>query len=54
VAGSGVFIADNEFQTWIEWLVRNGDLPNECFKPADFYTNALNPFHNAIYASRMN
>jgi len=51
VAGTGGLIADGEFQTWIDWLVRNGDLPADRFKPKDFYTNALNPYQGNNYAS---
>lgn len=53
VAGIGGLIADGEFQTWIEWLVSNGDLPADRFKPTDFYTNSLNPYQDGIHASNM-
>ena len=44
VAGQGGLIQDREFQVWIDWLVRDGELRPGQIKPADIYTNELNPF----------
>ncbi len=44
VAGRGGVIAAGEFQTWIDWLLREGDLRPGQVKPADLYTNEFNPY----------
>jgi ABC-type nitrate/sulfonate/bicarbonate transport system substrate-binding protein len=49
VAGPGGVITDKEIQTWIDWLVRNGELEDGRLKPADVYTNEYNPFANGTY-----
>jgi ABC-type nitrate/sulfonate/bicarbonate transport system substrate-binding protein len=45
VAGTGGLIADNEFQTWIDWLRDDGELKKPV-TPADLYTNEFNPFRS--------
>ncbi|MFW0788758.1 ABC transporter substrate-binding protein [Gordonia sp. CPCC 205333] len=45
----GGVIKPAEFQLWIDWLVRNGELKQGQLKPADLYTNEFNPFDNGTY-----
>lgn len=40
----GGAIADKEFQVWIDWLVKNGELKKGQIKPKDLYTNEFNPY----------
>jgi ABC-type nitrate/sulfonate/bicarbonate transport system substrate-binding protein len=47
VAGQGGLIKDREFQMWIDWLVKAGQLEPGQIKPSDVYTNELNPFFKA-------
>ncbi|WP_043780971.1 ABC transporter substrate-binding protein [Rhodococcus sp. JVH1] len=49
VAGPGGVITDKEIQTWIDWLVRNGELEDGKLTPADVYTNEFNPYANGTY-----
>jgi ABC-type nitrate/sulfonate/bicarbonate transport system substrate-binding protein len=44
IAGQGGLIADREFQVWIDWLVKDGELQPGAVTPANLYTNELNPF----------
>jgi ABC-type nitrate/sulfonate/bicarbonate transport system substrate-binding protein len=44
VAGTGGLIADTEFQTWIDWLTKDGELKGKNVKLADLYTNQFNPY----------
>ena len=44
VAGKGGLISEREFQTWLDWLVKDGQLSPGQLKPSDIYTNELNPF----------
>ncbi|MDH2428014.1 ABC transporter substrate-binding protein [Sphaerisporangium sp. TRM90804] len=46
VAGKGGVIADREFQTWIKWLEREGEIRPGQVSPADLYTNRFNPYAN--------
>ena len=45
----GGVIADRELQTWIDWLVRNGELEDGKLKVKDLYTNEFNPYANGTY-----
>ncbi|AHH18893.1 putative ABC transporter, substrate-binding protein [Nocardia nova SH22a] len=45
----GAVIEDRELQIWIDWLVRNGELPAGKLKAADIYTNEFNPYANGKY-----
>ncbi|MDH6285272.1 ABC transporter substrate-binding protein [Rhodococcus sp. NM-2] len=49
VAGPGGVITDKEIETWIDWLVRNGELEDGKLTPADVYTNEYNPYANGTY-----
>jgi len=40
----GGAIADREFQIWIDWLVRDGQLRPGQAKPAGYFTNELNSY----------
>jgi ABC-type nitrate/sulfonate/bicarbonate transport system substrate-binding protein len=46
VAGKGGVIADKEFDTWIDWLVKEGTLKQGELKAKDLYTNEFNPYLN--------
>ncbi|GAA3139328.1 ABC transporter substrate-binding protein [Nonomuraea roseoviolacea] len=46
IAGKGGVIAAKEFQTWIDWLAREGEIKPGQVKAADLYTNAYNPYAN--------
>ncbi|MET9492477.1 ABC transporter substrate-binding protein [Nocardia sp. NPDC006630] len=45
----GAVIAEREFQVWIDWLVRNNELPQGKFTAKDLYTNQDNPYDNGTY-----
>ncbi|MFB7715970.1 MULTISPECIES: ABC transporter substrate-binding protein [unclassified Nocardia] len=45
----GAVVEDREFQVWIDWLVRNGELPAGKFQAKDLYTNKDNPYSNGKY-----
>lgn len=49
IAGPGGVITDQEIQTWIDWLERNGELEPGT-KPSDVYTNKYNPYANGTFA----
>lgn len=44
VAGKGGLFKDDDFQIWIDWLVKDGQLKAGELKPSDVYTNEFNPF----------
>lgn len=44
VTGTGGVIAGKEFQTWIDWLGREGEIEPGDVKLADLYTNVFNPY----------
>ena len=37
-------IAGKEFQTWIDWLAREGEIKSGRLKPSDLFTNEFNPY----------
>ncbi|MEU4595813.1 ABC transporter substrate-binding protein [Nocardia sp. NPDC023988] len=45
----GAVIAEKEIQIWIDWLVRNGELPAGKIAAKDLYTNEYNPYANGTY-----
>ncbi|MFF2885861.1 ABC transporter substrate-binding protein [Paenibacillus sp. NPDC057967] len=45
VAGEGGLIAEKEFQTWIDWLVNEGELKAGDYQSSDLFTNEFNPFN---------
>lgn len=47
----GAVIADRELQTWIDWLVRNGELEPGSLTAEDLYTNEFNPYANGTYSA---
>ena len=49
IAGPGGVIDDKEIQLWIDWLVRNGELPQGKLTAADLYTNEFNPYANGTF-----
>ncbi len=46
VAGKGGLISDKEFDTWINWLVKEGTIKEGELKAKDLYTNEFNPYLN--------
>jgi ABC-type nitrate/sulfonate/bicarbonate transport system substrate-binding protein len=46
---AGGVIAERELQTWIDWLVRNGELKQGQLTARDLYTNEFNPYANGTY-----
>jgi ABC-type nitrate/sulfonate/bicarbonate transport system substrate-binding protein len=46
VAGPGGVIADSEFQTWIDWLAKDGELKGKTVKLTDLFTNEFNPYRS--------
>ncbi|UYP19676.1 ABC transporter substrate-binding protein [Rhodococcus sp. Z13] len=49
VAGPGGVITDQEISTWIDWLVRNGELEEGAIEVSEVYTNEFNPYSNGTY-----
>ncbi|MBL1077181.1 ABC transporter substrate-binding protein [Nocardia sp. 2] len=45
----GAVVAEKELQIWIDWLVRNGELPAGTLTATDLYTNQDNPYSNGTY-----
>jgi ABC-type nitrate/sulfonate/bicarbonate transport system substrate-binding protein len=45
VAGKGGLIQEREFQIWIDWLVKAGELKPHQLVPSALYSNELNPFN---------
>ncbi|WP_437970048.1 ABC transporter substrate-binding protein [Sorangium sp. So ce260] len=46
VAGKGGLIAEREFQIWIDWMVRSGELKPGEIALSRLYTNEFNPYVN--------
>jgi ABC-type nitrate/sulfonate/bicarbonate transport system substrate-binding protein len=46
VPSTGGLVLDKDLQTWIDWLVKEDIIKAGQVKPADLYTNALNPYAN--------
>jgi ABC-type nitrate/sulfonate/bicarbonate transport system substrate-binding protein len=44
VRGKGGTISDREFQTWIDWMVKDGELRTDQLTASSLYTNELNPY----------
>jgi len=44
IAGQGGLISDREFDMWIDWLVKDGQLERGQIQPKDVYTNEFNPY----------
>ncbi|WP_437338030.1 ABC transporter substrate-binding protein [Sorangium sp. So ce394] len=44
VAGKGGVLDDRDFQIWIDWLIRDGELRPGQVNARDLYTNDLNPY----------
>jgi len=44
VNGKGGTISDREFQLWIDWMVKDGELAPGQLAASSLYTNELNPF----------
>jgi ABC-type nitrate/sulfonate/bicarbonate transport system substrate-binding protein len=45
IAGQGGLIKPQEFDIWIDWLVKDGQLSKGQIQPGDVFTNELNPFY---------
>jgi len=50
VAGRGGLISDGDFQIWIDWMVKDGELEPGKLPVRELYTNDLNPFAAAATA----
>jgi ABC-type nitrate/sulfonate/bicarbonate transport system substrate-binding protein len=50
VAGEHGAISDKDFQVWIDWMVKDGELEPGQLTPSQLYTNELNPFAAAAAA----
>ncbi|WP_437987439.1 ABC transporter substrate-binding protein [Sorangium sp. So ce117] len=46
VAGKGGLIAERDFQVWIDWMVKSGELKPGEIALSRVYTNELNPYAN--------
>lgn len=46
MAGPGGLIEPQEFQVWLDWLVKDGQLAPGQLAPSELYTNELNPFES--------
>jgi ABC-type nitrate/sulfonate/bicarbonate transport system substrate-binding protein len=44
VAGRGGLITDKDFQVWLDWMVKGGELAPSQLSARQVYTNDLNPF----------
>lgn len=44
IGTEGGVIEDSEFQFWVDWLVKNGDLPENSLDIKVMYTNEFNPY----------
>ena len=44
IAENGGVITASEYDVWIDWLVKNGELKEGEVKAEDLYTNEYNPF----------
>jgi ABC-type nitrate/sulfonate/bicarbonate transport system substrate-binding protein len=44
IAGKGGTMSNREFQIWLDWLIRAGELKARLVKVEDLFTNAYNPF----------
>ncbi len=44
IAEKGGSITPSEYDVWIKWLVKNGELKEGQIKPEDLYTNEYNPY----------
>ncbi|GCE75397.1 ABC transporter substrate-binding protein [Cellulomonas biazotea] len=49
IAGPGGVIAEEEISTWVDWLVREGELEEGQVALDDLYTNEFNPYDNGTY-----
>ncbi|MGY4645310.1 ABC transporter substrate-binding protein [Cellulomonas sp. URHB0016] len=49
IAGPGGVIAEDEISTWVDWLVREGELKKGQIELDDLYTNEFNPYSNGTY-----
>ena len=50
VAGRGGLISDRDFQVWIDWMIKDGELEPGQLPVRELYTNDLNPFAVAATA----
>lgn len=44
IAGKGGVMYEKEFQVWIDWLVKDGQLAPDQIRAQDLFTNQFNPF----------
>jgi ABC-type nitrate/sulfonate/bicarbonate transport system substrate-binding protein len=46
VAGKNGLMSEKDFQVWIDWMVKDGELKNGQLSASQIYTNELNPVAN--------
>jgi ABC-type nitrate/sulfonate/bicarbonate transport system substrate-binding protein len=51
VAGRGGLMTDQDFQVWIDWMVKDGELQAGQLSAGQLYTNELNPFAAAAVSA---
>lgn len=44
IAGKGGLLSAKEYQVWIDWMVKDGELKEGQVRAEDMFTNELNPF----------
>lgn len=44
IAEEGGVVAEQEFQLWLDWLVKSGTIEDGKYTASDFYTNEFNPY----------
>jgi len=47
ISNKGGLVAEREYQVWIDWLVKDGQLQLGQIKATDLYDNSLNPYNHA-------
>jgi hypothetical protein len=51
IAEPGGLITEREFQIWVDWLVKAGELKEGQIRLEDVYTNEFNPYANGKAAA---
>jgi len=48
ISQKGGLVSEREYQIWIDWLVKDGQLQAGQINATDLYDNSLNPFNTAV------
>ncbi len=51
ISQQGGVVVEREYQQWIDWLVRDGQLPEGKIQASDLYDNSFNPFYQKVSAA---